>query len=153
MKHLFDITVQVAPPILIGQDQIVGRRQLIPILSGTLSGKNIEGHPLVGTVLPGGVDSQVIRPDGICQLSARYGVQLEDGTSFYIENNGIRTVPDAYVAQVLQGAFIPPELYYFATTPSFEVYDPRLHWLKSHLFVCKATRLETAVLLSFHVVD
>ena len=50
-------------------------RQLIPILSGTLTGAPEGRYPeLRGTVLPGGVDSQVIRPDGRCELSARYGV-------------------------------------------------------------------------------
>ena len=76
-KKIFTITVKVDTPVVVGQDEISGRRQLIPILSGTL-----EGETMHGEVLPGGVDSQVIRPDGICELSARYGVKLDDGSSF-----------------------------------------------------------------------
>lgn len=99
LEEIFSINVRIGNPILVGQNEVVGRRQLIPILSGELIGKNIHG-----TVLPGGVDSQSIRPDGKAELSARYGVQLDDGTSFYIENNGIRTVPKEYVDIVKRGS-------------------------------------------------
>lgn len=158
LKKQFEIRVEVAPPVLIGQDDISGRRQLIPILSGTLTGTSEGNFPsLTGEVLPGGVDSQVIRPDGKCELSARYGVRLTggewDGASFYIENNGFRTVPEEYVPQVLAGGFVDPSLYYFCTVPQFEVYDSRLNWLKQRLFICSATRLPDAVILGYYTVE
>jgi len=99
------------------------------------------------------VDSQIIRPDGTCELSARYGVQLDNGSSFYIENNGIRTVPPEYAAQVLRGEFVDPALYYFATTPTFEVYSDTLRWLEKHIFVCKAIRTATQVELHYFVIQ
>ena len=150
----FEVRVKVDTPVVVGQDDIAGRRQLIPITSGELIGAetaSVKG--LKGTVLPGGVDSQVIRPDGRCELSARYGVKMEDGSSFYIENNGIRTVPQAYVSAVLRGEFIDPSLYYFCTTPTFEIYDERLSWLKQKLFICKATRLPDMVILGYYTVE
>ena len=153
MKELFTISVRVDSPVVVGQDEINGRRQLIPIISGELSGVDINGNTMNGTVLPGGVDSQVIRPDGKCELSARYGVRLENGSSFYIENNGIRTVPQEYVQQVLNGGFVNPALYYFATTPSFEVYHDSLRWMENYIFVCKAIRTPTAVELHYYVVN
>lgn len=153
MKELFTITVKVDVPIVVGQDHKNGRRQLIPIISGTLEGVDLDGKHISGAVLPGGVDSQVIRPDGKCELSARYAVTLDEGYSFYIENNGIRTVPNEYVEQVLRGEFINPTLYYFATTPTFEVYHKSLHWLETHIFVCKAVRETDAVQLHFYVID
>ena len=153
MKELFSILVRVDTPIVVGQDEINGRRQLIPITGGELIGTDLQGNPLHGTVLPGGVDSQVIRPDGKCELSARYGVQLDDGSGFYIENNGIRTVPAAYVPQVLRGEFVDPGLYYFATTPTFEVYSDSLRWLENYIFVCKAVRTPSQVELHYSVIE
>lgn len=147
-KKVFTIKVKVAPPIVVGHDDINGRRQLIPITSGTL-----EGDTMHGEVLPGGVDSQVIRPDGICELSARYGVRLSDGSSFYVENNGIRTVPDEYVEKVKNGEFIDPSLYYFCTTPHFEVFGEQLDWMRKKIFLCKATRLPDQVLLDYFVIE
>lgn len=147
-KKVFEISVKVDTPIVVGQDEISGRRQLIPILSGELKGDNMHG-----VVLAGGVDSQVIRPSGICELSARYGVKLDDGSSFYVQNDGIRTVPDAYVEEVKQGKFIAPELYYFCTKPQFEVYGEELQWMLKKIFVCQATRLPDQVILEYYIVE
>ena len=153
MKELFTVAVAVDRPVVVGQDEVHGRRQLSPITSGTLEGFDLEGNPMKGIVLPGGVDSQVIRPDGKCELSARYGIRLDDGRSFYIENNGIRTVPAEYAANVLRGEFVDPSLYYFATVPAFEPYSESLYWLKNYIFICKAVREPDRVLLIYYVID
>ncbi|WP_462409482.1 DUF3237 domain-containing protein [Neobacillus sp. Marseille-QA0830] len=144
-EHVFSIEIEVGHPIVVGQDEVVGRRQLIPILSGKVSGRDIKG-----TVLPGGIDSQIIRPDGKCELSARYAIQLEDGASIYIENNGIRTVPSEYVEDVKAGKFVDPELYYFRTVPQLEVYDEKYRWMMDCIFICYAKRLPDKVLLKFY---
>ena len=86
----FVVNARVDKPVFIGQDGKVGRRQLIAIIGGELVGVAL---PINGTILPDGIDSQVVRPDGRAELSARYGIKLDDGRSFYIQNNGIRTVP------------------------------------------------------------
>ena len=148
LKLAFNISVKVDTPIVVGQDEVNGRRQLIPILSGELTGEGLHG-----TVLPGGVDSQVIRPNGVCELSARYGVRMDDGSSFYIQNDGIRTVPPEYVPAVKNGEFIDPDLYYFCTHPVFEVYDRRLDWLNEKLFICCAKRLPDQVILGYYTVE
>ena len=77
MRFLFKVLAQVEKPIVVGQDGKNGRRQLIPVPSGTVEGTDLQGNPITGIVLPGAVDSQVIHPDGKCELSARYGVQAE----------------------------------------------------------------------------
>ena len=146
-NKVFRIAVKVDKPIVVGQNEINGRRQLIPIISGTLEGENMSGE-----VLPGGVDCQVIRPNGVCELSARYGVRLSDGSSFYVENNGIRTVPDEYVEKVKNGEFVDASLYYFCTTPHFEVFGENLNWMCKRVFYCKAIRLPDQVLLDYYVI-
>jgi hypothetical protein len=147
VREVFSISIVVDKPIVVGQDDIVGRRQLIPILSGEVRGDGFNGK-----VLKGGIDSQIIRPDGKCELSARYAVQLEDGASIYIENNGIRTVPDEYVKDVLAGKFVDPSVYYFRTIPTFETYDEKYKWMMDRIFVCYAARLPENVLLKFYEV-
>lgn len=147
LSLLFEIRVKVGPPILVGQDATTGRRQLIPILSGELVGDSFRG-----TVLPGGVDSQVIRPDGTCELSARYGIELDDGSRIYVENNGIRTVPAEWVSSVVAGGFVDPSLYYFKTVPRFEVFDEKHQWLTKRLVICSAEREPAWVSLRFYEV-
>ena len=153
MKHLFTVFVEVDKPIVVGQDEKNGRRQLIPIIGGRVVGVDMDGNPMEGTCLPGGVDSQVIRPDGKCELSARYAIKLNDGRSFYIQNDGIRTVPKEYVSKVVNGEFIDPSIYYFATTPKFEAYDDTLRFLEEKVFVCKAKRNPDSVEISYYVVE
>lgn len=148
LKKLFTVKVSVDTPVVVGQDEVVGRRQLIPILGGT-----VEGDGFHGTVLPGGVDSQVIRPNGRCELSARYGIRLDNGSSFYVENNGIRTVPPEYAATVVAGGFVDPSLYYFCTKPEIEVYDEALAWMREKMLLCSAKRLPDQVQIDFYLLE
>jgi hypothetical protein len=144
LEFVFRVEAEVETPILVGQSPEVGRRQLIPVKGGTVSGPGLNGR-----VLPGGVDSQVIRPDGRCELSARYALEFDDGARVYIENNGIRTVPREYVRTVLEGGFIDPSLYYFRTTPTFEVYDEGYQWLLNSFYICRGERLPDRVRIDF----
>lgn len=146
----FDIRATVEKPIFIGQDSKNGRRQLIPVLAGTITGAAL---PLNGVLLPGGVDSQVVRPDGRAELSARYGVRLDDGRSFYIQNDGIRTVPPEYIATVLAGEIAPSHVYYCCTKPEFEIYDDSLSILKNRVFICCAERFPDSIHLGYYMVE
>ena len=149
LKFQFKISVTVSTPILVGRDDKTGRRQLIPITGGELTGEN----GMHGVVLPGGVDSQVVRPDGRCELSARYAVRMDSGAGLYIQNDGIRTVPPEYAADVFDGKFVDPSLYYFCTTPYFEVFSDELSWIKDRVFVCSARRTSDAVEIDYYSVE
>lgn len=150
LTKAFDITAKVNKPVFIGQDSKVGRRQLITVEEGVIVGAAL---PYNGVLLPGGVDSQVVRPDGRAELSARYGVRLDDGRSFYIQNDGIRTVPPEYVATVLAGEIAPSDVYYCCTNPEFEIYDESLSMLKNRLFICMAERFPDSIHLAYYMVE
>ena len=146
LEEAFRIEITVAPPIVVGQDEIHGRRQLIEITSGVVSGK------LSGKVLPCGIDSQVIRPDGFAELVARYGLQLDDGETVYVNNVGIRRVDPRFAADAAAGKIVDPEYVYFATVPSFEVYSEKYRWLERSIFLCSAIRLPDKVLIRMYEV-
>ena len=61
----FEINATVGKPSFIGQDNKAGRRQLIAITGGELTGFALPWH---GVCLPDGVDSQVVRPNGRAEL-------------------------------------------------------------------------------------
>ena len=149
LEKAFEIRATVGNPTCIGQDGVSGRRQLIAITGGEIIGFAL---PYNGEVLPDGVDSQVVRPNGRAELAARYGVRLNDGRSFYIQNDGIRTVPPEYVDTVLSGNIAPAEVYYCVTKPEFEIYDESLSDLKDKLFVVYATRFPDSILLEYYMV-
>lgn len=149
LEFSFRIEIQVTPPVIVSNDRVYGKRQLIPIASGKVSGA------ITGEVLPGGVDSQIIDASGLCRLSARYAVKTDAGHTFYIENNGIRRVPPEWRERLFSEDMsffseIAPEEIYFKTTPKFEVYHASLNWLRESIFICSAQRSEKGVFLDMY---
>ncbi|WP_423823283.1 DUF3237 domain-containing protein [Salinisphaera sp. SPP-AMP-43] len=149
LEFSFRIEIAVEAPTRVSNDPVHGKRQLIPIRQGCLSGD------LEGWVLPGGVDSQVIDRHGLCRLSARYAVETSDGERVYIENNGIRRVPPQWRERLFDADMsffndIPPEEIYFRASPTFEVYSDRLRWLTESLFVCDGQRTADGVYLDMY---
>lgn len=88
----------------------------------------IDGKYFNGTVLPGGIDTQVIGPNGRPHtLSARYMAKGADYTGeecfVYIENNGV-------ICNDVEGG-------YMRTTPTFVTNSKALDFLNKQLFVGK----------------
>ena len=88
----------------------------------------IDGKYFNGTVLPGGIDTQVIGPKGTSHtLSARYMAKGTDYTGeecfVYIENNGV-------ICNDVEGG-------YMRTTPTFVTNSKALDFLNKQLFVGK----------------
>src|SRR4051794_27320632 len=84
MEFIGQVEVAVAPPQVVGAGPL-GERRIVPILGGRVSGPR-----LVGEILPGGADFQLIRPDGVTEIVARYTLKLADGALVYVVNRGIR---------------------------------------------------------------
>lgn len=59
----------------------LGQRRIVPIIGGTFSGPR-----LLGKVRPGGADRQLIRGDGVRQLTAQYELETDDGAVIGIVN-------------------------------------------------------------------
>lgn len=146
LEEIFIVEAQVDAPVVVGQDDKHGRRQLITITGGVVKGR------LTGEILPGGVDSQIIHPDGFTELIARYGIQLDDGESIYINNSGVRRVDPLYADKVARGEIVDPQYVYFVTTPQFETYSSKYKWMEQSIFICYALRLPTKVVLKFYEV-
>ena len=64
--HVADITIQVGPPIPVGETAH-GLRRIVPILGGHISGPRLSG-----TILPAGADFQLIQADGYTTLEALF---------------------------------------------------------------------------------
>lgn len=151
LKFSFRIDIRVSQPVVVSNDKKYGKRQLIPIVEGKVHGD------INGKVLSGGIDSQHIQPDGLCNLSARYAILTDEGESFYIENNGIRRIPEPYRAKLFGDDMsffdeIDQENIYFKAVPSFEVYSDNLRWLNESIFICSAQRTSSGVFLDFYQV-
>lgn len=143
LKLAFTAKVTVAQPIEYGM--IDGKRKrFIPITGGTVSGPR-----LTGTVLPGGGDWQAIHEDGITEVMARYTLKADDGTVIGVTNPGVRVAAPAIIARIAAGEDVDPSLYYFRTTPQFEVAKGKHDWLRRVVFVARGIRRPDHVVIEF----
>ena len=142
LLHVCDLAVEVGPPKEIGETG-QGQRRVIDILGGTVSGPRLQGR-----IAPGGADYQIIRPDGLTELHARYTLELADGTPVYVENSGLRFGPAEALERLRRGEPVDPALIYFRSAPRFEVASPAYAWMMRSLFVATGARRPDRVELS-----
>ena len=145
LQPLFKAEITLAAAQELGETP-AGRRRIIPITGGRFAGERVAGR-----VLPGGADWQVIRPDGVADLDARYTLETADGALIYVRNKGYRHGPAAVMDKLRAGEAVDPALYYMRTTPWFETGDSRYAWLNK--MVCVATGARRAAAVELEVFE
>jgi hypothetical protein len=143
LERVADGVVELGSAIDLGETP-EGRRRLIPILGGRLSGPRLSGR-----VLPGGADFQLVVSPTLVRLEARYMFETEQGELVYIENQGVRAAAPEVIARLNRGEAVDPELVYCRTRPRFETAAPALSWLMTHSFVGTARRAPDHVQVAF----
>jgi hypothetical protein len=98
------------------------RTEIWPIIGGQFQGRGIRG-----TVVPGGGDFPVVRPDGVEVVDALYRLKTDDGVTIIIHNHGI-AYPDA-----------APGQYRYRMTPEFIAPKGKYDWLNKSLYIATLT--------------
>jgi hypothetical protein len=145
-KYVFTITARIADVTTAG-DIGHGVRRIIPIAGGEVRGDDVNGK-----VLPFGADFQIIRPNELIDLEARYAFETDDGAVVYVENRGIRFGPVDLLLKLKRGEPVDPKLIYFRTVPKFETGAAKYRWLMEHIFVASAARHADRVVIDVHMV-
>jgi hypothetical protein len=145
-KYVFTITARIADVTTAG-DIGHGVRRIIPIAGGEVRGDDVNGK-----VLPFGADFQIIRPNELIDLEARYAFETDDGAVVYVENRGIRFGPVDLLLKLKRGEPVDPKLIYFRTVPKFETGAAKYRWLMEHIFVASAARHTARVVIDVHMV-
>src|SRR5579872_421818 len=145
-KYVLTITARIADVTTAG-DIGHGVRRIIPITGGEVRGDDVNGR-----VLPFGADFQIIRPNEMIDLEARYAFETEDGAVVYVENKGIRFGPVDLLLKLKRGEPVDPKLIYFRTLPKFETGAAKYRWLMQHIFVASAARHADRVVIDVHMV-
>ncbi|MHC2433592.1 DUF3237 domain-containing protein [Bradyrhizobium sp. USDA 4451] len=143
-RYVFTITARIADVTSAG-DIGTGIRRIIPIIGGEVTGEGINGK-----VLPFGADFQIIRPNELIELEAKYAFETDDGAVVYVENKGIRFGPVELLQKLKRGEPVDPKLIYFRTVPKFETGAERYRWLMQHIFVASAARHADRVVIDVH---
>lgn len=109
----FEALVTLLPAVEIGPSSH-GIRRYIPITGGTFMGPRIRG-----SVLPGGADWQLERPDGVTEVDALYSIKTDDGAVIIVHNRGLLSEGGSY----------------FRTVPQFEAPRGPYDWLNKSIFI------------------
>ena len=94
------------------------REEIWPIVGGRFFGKTIRG-----TVVPGGGDFPVIRPDGVEVIDALYRLRTDDGVTIIIHNKGL-----GYPAAKIEDTR-------YRLAPEFIAPQGKYDWLNRSVFV------------------
>jgi hypothetical protein len=149
------IEVQVTPPIMLGE--LSGNeRRMISIAGGKMiiEGQKESATPLIGTILPGGSDIQLVRSDGTIELTARYAIDFGAAGKVLVENTGIRresASPAAGTPSSMEGP--SAQALYFRGVMQFRAPSGELSWLNSSVFVSSGHREGGTVFLDVFKVD
>ena len=145
-RYVFTITARVGEVTTAGETGH-GVRRIIPIIGGEVKGEGISGK-----VLPFGADFQIIRPNELIELEAKYAFATDDGAVVYVENKGIRFGPVDLLQKLKRGEPVDPNLIYCRTVPKFETGAEKYRWLMQHIFIASAARHADRVVIDVHQV-
>jgi hypothetical protein len=145
-KYVFTITAHIGDVTSAG-DIGHGVRRIIPIIGGEVRGPDINGK-----VCAFGADFQIIRPNELIELEAKYAFETDDGAVVYVENRGIRFGPVELLQRLKRGEPVDPKLIYFRTVPKFETGVEKYRWLMEYLFIGSAARHADRVVVDVHQV-
>jgi hypothetical protein len=145
-RYAFTITARIGEVVSAGETGH-GVRRIIPIVGGEVRGERVNGK-----VLPFGADFQIVRPNELIDLEARYAFETDDGAVVYVDNKGIRFGPVDLLQKLKRGEPVDPKLIYFRTVPKFETGHESYRWLMEHIFVASAARHADRVVIDVHMV-
>jgi hypothetical protein len=112
----------------------------------------VRGLDVNGKVLAFGADFQMIRPNELIELEAKYAFETDDGATVYVENKGIRFGPMELLQKLKRGEPVDPKRIYFRTVPKFETGSEKYRWLMEHIFVASAARHADRVVIDVYQV-
>ncbi|MGE9008959.1 DUF3237 domain-containing protein [Leptospira interrogans] len=145
-KYVFTLTVRIGEVTSAGETGH-GVRRIIPILGGEVRGDGVNGK-----ICAFGADFQIIRPNELIELEAKYAFETDDGATVYVENKGLRFGPVDLLQKLKRGEPVDPRLIYFRTVPKFETGHEKYRWLMENLFIGSAARHADRVVIDVHQV-
>lgn len=143
-KPAFEAHVTIAATVVVGNSPR-GLRMVVPITGGTFEGGNLRGK-----VHPFGADIQLLRPDGVLEVEARYALEAHDGVGIMVNNRGIYRAPPEVSSRLMSGQAVSPSEFYFRTCAQFEapVGSP-YEWLNGSLFLSRVEPTRGSVHVRF----
>ena len=131
------LTVDFAAMRMIGQTP-AGLRRIAPVTGGTFVGERLSG-----TVLPGGADWVINRPDGVMVIDVRLALETADRAPIYLTYQSRFLAEPEAMQRFAKGALLDPAEYSLAIVARMECGAPHYGWLNNAIIV--GTGEQTAV--------
>jgi hypothetical protein len=129
-------------------DVAEGHRRIVPLISGTFMGRELNG-----TLVPGAsADWQIVLPDGTALGNIRYTLRTEYGDLLYVRSRGVRHGNPEVLARLGRGEDVDPSEYTFRTSTQIETAAPDLDWLNKGVFVSVGGRHADGVIYETYLV-
>lgn len=122
-EFLYSVTIQVGEMQDIG-NAFRGHRNIVKSKGGAF-----EGPKLKGTVLPGGGDWFLTRPDGVAEGDVRDTYKTDEGDLIYVYYRAIMDLSPSTWERIFKNEPVDPSEYYFRATPCFETGSKKYEWL------------------------
>ena len=143
LSELMSIEINVRPAVEVGAD-----RRYVLFDEGSFVGA--EG--LGGTLAPGGIDWQRIRPDGTIEIDARYVLRTDGDDLIEVRSTGVRRVPEAVAVRIAAGEEVGADEYYFRTHITLATSSKRWERLNGILAISTGLRERDTVRIHVHEV-
>lgn len=146
LEHICDIEVALGPIQEMGEGR-AGKRRIIPIVGGVVTGPRINGR-----VLNVGADWQTVFNGSLAELDTRYALKTDDGATIEIINYGYRFGEAGVLKKLAEGEEVSPDQYYMRTQARLETGDPRYSWVNHTLFVGTGARHQSSVTMALYAI-
>ncbi len=127
--HEFTFTADLKAPVAVGPGPF-GDRNIFEVTGGQVTGERI--HGTMGT---GGADWILAGSDGYGRLDVRATLHTHDGAAIYVQYFGVIEYTEAILAAVGGERDSQFGDSYFRTAPRLETGDERYAWVNQTLFV------------------
>jgi hypothetical protein len=131
LVHEFTFKATLAEAVSVGPGPF-GDRTIFEVTGG-----EVTGDRLSGTMRTGGADWILACPDGWGRLDVRAAFTTHDGATIYIQYFGVIEYTEAALAAVAGERSSDYHEHYFRTSPRLESGDPRYAWVNQTLFVAE----------------
>ena len=131
-EFMFQVSIPQGPSHMIGDGPLGHRRITYP-----RAGAVVEGPRLNGTVLEGGGDPFLLRPDGVGEVDARITIKADEGDLISMSYKGVLVYSQEYLDAQARGELGPQEKNYFYVSVLFETASEKYSWLNGTFGVAR----------------
>lgn len=147
LTRVYRLEATVGEPLDLG-DIAQGRRRIVPLTGGTITGPELNGKLLPGS----SADWQIVLPDGAALGDIRYTLRTDDGILLYVQSRGVCYASADVLARLARGEDVDATQYAFRTSTKIETAAAGLEWLNKGIFVSAGARPGGGVIYETYLV-